>query len=116
MKIRLAWGVAVILLGSPLACDSSKTYPVSFVCDSSGGPDCPAGAECPALPLGADACGELPGLFGHPATPVTTGRPIGCRVALSYGNPYYGDSQQTCTCSTLGSTTSPPTPQWTCPI
>ena len=112
MKIRLALGAAAILLLPWLACDSSKAYRVTFVCQPSGGPACPAETECPALPLTADTCGDLPGLFGHPPTPVTMGRPVGCTVGLSYGNPYYGDSQQTCSCSTLGSSTA----QWLCPI
>jgi hypothetical protein len=116
MKVRLVLGAVIIFLYPSLACDSPRTYPVTFVCDSTADSACPPGAECPTLPLGTDSCGDLPGLFGHPATPVAIGRPVGCTVRLSYGNPYYGDSQQTCTCSTLGTSTSPPTPQWLCPI
>jgi len=116
MRIRLALGATVILIQTSLACDAPPTYPVSFTCDSTGSTACPAGAECPALPLGADTCGDLPGLFGHPATPVTAGRPVGCLVSLSYGNPYYGGSQQTCNCSTLELPPSQPAPQWICPI
>jgi hypothetical protein len=116
MKIRLALGATIVLLLPSLACDSEKTYPVTFVCEPTAGPACPPGTECPALPLGADTCGDLPGLFGHPPTPVTTGRPVGCTVGLSYGNPYYAGSQQTCTCSTTVSSPSSPAPQWACPI
>ena len=115
MKIRLILGAAIVVLLLSPACDSTKTYPVRFVCDPTGGAACLSGTECPALPLGADTCGGLPGLFGHPPTPVTKGRPIGCTVWLSYGNPYYGDGQQTCTCTTI-SLPSSSTPQWSCPI
>ena len=77
MKIRFSLGATLICLWAMPACDdSAKTYPVRFVCESPGDTACPAGSECPALPLGADTCGELPGLFGHPATPVTKGRPV----------------------------------------
>ena len=82
------------MLSPSLACDSAKTYPIAFVCEPDGGSDCPSGDPCPALPLGSDTCGDLPGLFGHPTTPVTTGRPIGCTVGLPYGNPYYADEQE----------------------
>lgn len=124
MKIQLALGAATIFFLPSLACDSSATdpvdpstkYPVTFICASNGGSACPPGTECPALPLGADTCGDLPGLFGHPTTPATTGRSVGCTVGLSYGNPFYADSQQVCTCSTLAAVGSPPASQWECPI
>jgi hypothetical protein len=115
MKIRLVLGAAIILLLPSPACDSKKTYPVRFVCEP-GGSACPPGTECPALPLGGDTCGDLPGMFGHPSTPVTVGRPVGCTVWLSYGNPYYADSQQECTCSATVESHTPSTPQWSCPI
>jgi len=117
MKVRFSLGAAIFcLLAMPACDDSTKTYPVKFVCESTGGTTCPAGSECPALPLGADTCGDLPGLFDHPSTPVTKGRPIGCTVWLSYGNPYYGDSQQVCTCTILNPSASSSTPKWSCPI
>jgi len=115
MKISLLLGVAVALLLPTVAC-GPKTYPIRFVCGASGGTDCPPGSECPALPLGADTCGDLPGLFGHQPIRVTYGRPVGCEVGLPYGNPYYSDTQQGCTCSTLGATTSQASPQWICGI
>jgi hypothetical protein len=113
MKIRLFFGAAIVFFLPCFACESGKTYPVTFVCEPTGGLTCPPEGECPALPLGSDTCGDLPGLFGHPPTSVTVGRPVGCEVGLSYGNPYYGDSQQTCTC-TMDS--SSPTPKWECPV
>lgn len=116
MKHRLALSVAIVALLSSLACDSSKTYPVTFFCDPNGGAACPPGTSCPALTLGTDTCGDLPGLFGHPTTPVKMGRPVGCVVGLSYGNPYYGDTQQKCICSTQPSSTPPPAPRWLCPV
>jgi len=115
MKIRLVLGVAIMFLHPTLACDSSETYSVRFVCGSTGGTACPPGTECPELPLGSDSCGDLPGLLGNPATRVMTGRPLGCSVGLAYADPS-GNNQQTCTCSTLGSSTSPSTAQWLCPI
>jgi hypothetical protein len=114
MKIRLVLAVALIVLFPLSACDSEKAYPLKFICDPNGGPACPPGSECPELPLGADTCGDLPGLFGHPSTPVTTGRPVGCTVYLPYGNPYYSNSQQDCTCTT-GVSTSSSAPAWACP-
>ena len=116
MKIPPALAVALCFPLLSFACDSAKTYPVTFVCDPTAGTTCPPGTECPVLPLGADSCGDLPGVLGHPSTPVTTGRPVGCRVGLSYGNPYYADSQVMCTCGTTFSSPSSPAPQWTCPI
>ncbi len=115
MKIRLVVGAAIIFLLPSLACDSAKSYPVSFVCDSTGGTACPPGTECPEVPLGTDNCGDLPGMFGHPATTVTKGRPVGCIVRLPYGNPNFGGSQQTCTCMTLAAPPAPPSTQWMCP-
>jgi hypothetical protein len=107
--------LALIVLSPSLACDSTKSYPLKFMCEP-GGDACPTGTECPALPLGGDTCGELPGLFGHPVTPVTEGRPVGCTVFLPYGNPYYGDSQQACTCTAAVSSPSSPGPRWLCPV
>jgi hypothetical protein len=116
MKLHPTIWAAISFLLPSLACDSSpKTYPVSFVCDTTGGTTCPPGAECPTLPLGADTCGDLPGMFGHPATPETVGRPVGCIVRLSYGNPNFGNSQQSCTCITLTMPTSSTATQWICP-
>ena len=112
MTTRLALVAAIAFLLPAFACDSAKTYPVTFVCEPTAGAECPPGEACPALPFGSDTCGDLPGLFGHPTTTVTTGRPLGCRVGLSYGNPYYGDSQVTCTCASISSQT----PAWQCPI
>jgi len=116
MKTRLVFGAAILFLLPSMACDSdsAKTYPVTFVCEPTAGTVCPPGTECPALPLGADTCGDLPGGFGHPATPVTKGRPVGCMVGLSYGNPYWGDTQQTCSCTIIVSSPSSPAPQWVC--
>ena len=114
MKTRLVLAVAALSLLPWLACDSTKTYPVKFLCEP-GGSACPEGTECPELPLGADTCGDLPGLFGHPATPVTKGRPVGCTVWLSYGNPYYGDTQQDCTCTANISSPSSSSATWVCP-
>jgi hypothetical protein len=111
-SIRLAV-IAAIAVSLPSACDTDKTYPVTFVCASNTGASCPLGEACPELPLSSDSCGDLPGLFGHPATPETTGRPVGCRVGLSYGNPYYSDTQVMCTCTAL---TTSAAPEWICPI
>jgi hypothetical protein len=114
MRIRLFFAAATVLLLTCFACDSKTTYPVTFTCGSTGGPSCPPGSECPALPLGPDTCGDLP---GDPPTSVSVGRPLGCVVGLSYGNPFYGDSQQTCECTAEpGSPTGSTTPQWECPI
>lgn len=112
MKRRLVLGAAVILLSMSPACESEKPYPVRFICESNGGTECPPGSECPELPLGLDTRGDLPGLFGHPSTPVTKGRPVGCTVGLSYGNPYYSDTQQSCTCRATHSSVA----RWECPI
>ena len=122
MKHKLVLGAAIVFFLPSLACDSSrtnsvplKTDPVTFVCGPDGGSACPPGTECPELPLGVDTCGDLPGLFGHPTTPATTGRPLGCVVRLSYGNPYYDDALQVCICSTINSSASPPAAKWSCP-
>jgi hypothetical protein len=107
--VVLLSAVAVLL---PLsACDSDKTYSVSFVCESDGGAGCPSGDECPVVPEGTDACGDVPGVLGHEPMPIDMARPVGCRVGLAYGNPAFGDSQVVCTCS---SNASPAT--WWCPI
>ena len=111
LSLAVAAAFALLL---PSACDIEKTYPVTFVCTSNAGADCPPGESCPELPLSSNnSCGDLPGVLGHPATSVTTARPVGCRVGLSYGNPYYSDSQVMCTCT--GTTPSVP-PDWLCPI
>ena len=106
--------VALIVALLVLACgEDKKTYDVTFTCGTPGTPECPAGATCAPIPLGSpDGCDDLPGLFGNPPTKVEQGRPVGCRVGLSYGNPYYGDEQQTCNCSKLGR----PRASWECPI
>jgi len=115
METRLVLAAALVLALVSPACDSTKSYPLDFVCETPGSAACPVGTVCPALPLGPDTCGDLPGLFGHPPTIVTKGRPVGCRVNLPYGNPYYGDSQQSCTCeSQIGSASA--APAWLCPI
>ena len=101
-------GLTVLLFaiaGSLVSCD--KSYDVSFTCIP-GSAACPEGKPCSALPLGAGGCEALPGLFGHPETPVQSGRPVGCQVSLSYENPAYPGGPQKCTC------TSPP--QWFCAL
>ena len=105
----LALVAAVAALVSMVGCDEEKTYPVTFTCRSS---ECSQGQaqgqaqtqpqSCSALPLDAGGCEELPGLFGNPPTPVESGRPAGCEVGLSYGNPFYGHEQQTCICNRAG--------------
>ncbi len=107
MKLSAALFVAVTLFLSGLACDSE--YPLRFICEP-GGDGCPHRSQCPEVPLGADSCGDLPGLFGHPAIPATVGRPVGCQALLPYGNPAYGNTQQPCTCDDNGG----PAPGWTC--
>jgi hypothetical protein len=101
-----------------LACSGSedKTYPTTFTCISGSGGNaaCPGGQTCPTVPLGAGGCEDLPGGFGHPATKVEAGRVEGCRVWLSYGNPYYRDTQQECACLKVQKTD--PKPAWACPI
>lgn len=100
---RLLW----LALLAALGCGG---YDVSFVCQP-GSAVCPKDAECPELPLGSGGCEELPGLFGHDPTPVDVARPVGCTVGLSYGNPNYGNDQQTCTCEDRTGT-----PAWLCPL
>jgi hypothetical protein len=87
------------------------TYPVWFKCLPDGGPDCPSDQPCPEVPLSSGSCGDLPGVLGHPATPQTVGHPIGCGVGLSYGNPYYGNTQVECTCTDFADMVL-----WQCPI
>jgi hypothetical protein len=117
MKHRFAFSIAIVFVVSSLACDTATTYPITFTCGQDGGTACPPGTACPALPLGIETCGDLPGVLGHPAIPVTVGRPLGCVVGLPYGNQYYGDSQQTCICAAApGASPSSPSPQWQCPI
>jgi hypothetical protein len=115
MKIGYVLAAVIVSVLPGVACDSSNTYPVRFVCEP-GGEACPRGSECPELPLSADTCGDLPGLFGHPPTSVTKGRPIGCMVSLSYGNPYYADTQQECTCDARVSSNPSDGAAWACPI
>ena len=110
---RVALASAVLLVASILACNDKETYPVSFTCTASE-PGCSQGQTCPALPLDAGGCEELPGLFGNPSTPVEQGRPPGCQVGLSYGNPYYADEQQTCICGRPVADGG--APQWQCGI
>lgn len=88
------------------ACGANK-YPITFVCSSQAGASCPAMQPCPEVPLGPGVCGDLPGFFGNPKIKVETGRPDGCMVGLPYGNPYYGDIQQSCLCEGGG---------WVCPL
>ena len=87
------------------------SYPVTFTCLVDGGADCPSGQPCPEVPLSSSACGDLPGVLGHESTPQTVGRPVGCVVGLSYGNPFFGDSQVQCYCAETGGGV-----QWGCPI
>jgi hypothetical protein len=124
MRTRLAFAAAIALLLSSFACnsgslggatdgaggttggtdggtggDTGKTYPVTFVCQPDGGPDCPPGEECPVVPEGPDTCGDdLGGTYGHPILPIDMARPVGCLVGLSYGDPYFGDTQIRCYC------------------
>ena len=91
---------------------AGTTYSFTFVCEADGGAPCPPGGECPVVPEGSGTCGDLPGLLGHPAIPIDMARPVGCQARLPFGNPYYADSQVTCTCSTIVS----PSPAWLCPI
>jgi hypothetical protein len=107
----VAWALASA--GIVAACSSENTYDETFTCTTAGTAGCPASQPCPTVPLGSGGCEDLPGLFEHPPTKVDVGRPEGCRVGLSYGNPYYGDSQQTCTCSKVQPTSKP---TWVCPI
>jgi hypothetical protein len=92
----------IVLLSLLTMAGCETSYPVSFKCTDQGGEACPVLETCPEVPLGTDACGDLPGLFGHDPTPVKVGRPVGCSVGLSYGNPYYGDDQQVCVCGRTG--------------
>lgn len=109
MKISAALFLAVTLSLSGLACDPE--YPLRFICEP-GGDGCPHRSECPEVPLGPDSCGDLPGLFGHAAIPMTAGRPVGCQALLPYGNPAYGNTQQSCVCNTsIG-----PAATWWCPV
>lgn len=101
---RWLWLALVAALG----CNGA--YDVTFVCDP-GGPECPRDEECPEVPLGSGGCEELPGLFGHDPAPVDVGRPVGCTVALSYGNPSYANEQQTCTCDVKVGVA-----RWGCPL
>jgi hypothetical protein len=73
-------------------------YDSYFRCGAPGTPDCPAGAECPEVPLGTNACGDLPELLDSDPIPADAGRPLGCEAGLPYGNPSYGDSQVVCFC------------------
>ena len=110
MRTRIAVAVAVVLLMPSLACDPS--YSLSFTCEPDGGAECPPG-PCPVVPEGTDACGDVPSVLGHPAIPIDMARPLGCIAWLPFGNPYYGNSQQTCSCSMFGGTTSA---TWLCGI
>jgi hypothetical protein len=101
-------GGVVASLMMLFACDSS--YPMSFVCASDAGPECPPEQACPELPLGPNTCGDLPGVLGHDPIPAKVGRPPGCRARMPYGNPHYGGHQVICDCRDVGS------PSWRCPI
>jgi hypothetical protein len=113
MLCRLATAFAITIFVA--ACSSEKTYDTTFTCTEASGAACSKGQTCPVVPLDAGGCEDLPGLFGHPATKVEVGRPVGCDVGLSYGNPYYGDSQQTCHCQQT-STDAGAKPNWVCGI
>ncbi len=92
--------------------DGGRTYPMTFVCLPDGGPDCPAGEPCPEVPPSSESCGDIGSILGHPPITVSPARPIGCRAGLTYGNPYYGDTQVECDCSMLFSDKA----VWQCPI
>ena len=107
-----------------LAACVEPTYPLSFRC-TQGSAACPADRTCPTLPLGASACNDVPGLFEHAPIHLDAGRPPGCVVALPYGNPYYGNSQQSCVCTQYslpdagpdaGFIPPPSPPMWECPL
>ncbi len=98
----------LLLLLSFAACG----YDLAFRCVP-GGPDCPADTACPGVPLGSGGCEDLPALFDNDPIPANVGRPVGCQALLPYGNPYYGDSQQDCTC--VAADGKVPT-HWECPI
>jgi hypothetical protein len=114
MKLwRAAFGSGLVLVVVTACSSAKKTYPTTFTCSALGGPGCPTNQTCPTVPLGSGGCEELPGLFGHPPTQVDSGRPLGCKVGLSYGNPYYGDDQQECTCQSVQKDAKP---TWSCPV
>jgi hypothetical protein len=97
------------------------TSEVSFQCNPSGTDVCPADRACPEVSLGADGCEDLPSLFGHPSIPVDVGRPVGCIARLPYGNPYFGNAQQTCDCQRVPFANGADAdelekPHWECPI
>jgi len=89
---------------------AERKYPVTFTCGQPDTPQCPQNATCPELPLGV-GCDDLPGVFKHPKTPVSVGRPVGCTVFLSYDSDFYPGQQQTCTCRQLQDK-----PFWSCPV
>ena len=94
--------------------DAGKNYPMTVTCEADAGASCPEGQPCPEVPSSATSCGNLPAVLGHPAIPEATSRPLGCTAGLPFGNPYYNDVQQTCTCMpTIG---SPGTASWLCPL
>jgi hypothetical protein len=94
--------------------DVGKSYPMTFTCEADAGASCPEGQPCPEVPSSATSCGDLPAVLGHPAIPETTSRPLGCTAGLPFGNSFYNDMQQTCTCMpTIG---SPGTASWYCPL
>jgi hypothetical protein len=95
MKTRIAFAAVALLL---FAC-GEKTYSLSFVCEPTGGVQCPPGDECPVVPEESSACGDLPAVLGHAPIPIDMARPVGCQARLPYGNPYYGDNQVTCACT-----------------
>ena len=97
--------VSFVFAGALAGC-GEKSYVVTFTCDP-GGVNCPVGETCPIAPPGS-GCEDVPGLFGHPATPVQFSRPPGCRVSLSYENPAYPGMPQTCICET--------STDWLCPL
>lgn len=110
--LRRPLTAAIATAALVVACSEKKTYDTTFTCTDRGGAACPNATTCPPVPLGSGGCEDLPGLFGHPPTKVDVGRPEGCLVGLSYGNPYFSEDQQRCTCERVNGAP----PAWTCPI
>jgi hypothetical protein len=113
MSRRASFMIAV--LGCTLA-GCGQIYATRFICASSGGASCPEGQTCPTVALGAGGCEDLPALFGHAQIHLDAGRVVGCVAWLPYGNPYYGDAQQTCMCEERVVGTSTENAAWLCPV
>jgi hypothetical protein len=91
--------IALVCVSMGLA--GCTSYDLAFRCqEPSQDATCPMDQDCPALPLGAGGCEDLPALFEHPAITAEVGRPLGCVARLPYENPFYPGSQQVCICST----------------